>query len=76
MGDLLMTASLEDGIMDIGMEVEYINALTNDGVTVEVGGRGGKGDGLLLRDALLPLLLRFLAVLADEVGTGVKKRLK
>lgn len=58
--------------MDIGIEVEYINALTRDGVAVEVG-RGGKGEGLRLLDALLPvLLLRFLALL----GSDVKKRLK
>ena len=73
-GDLVMTASLEDGMMDNGMEVEYINALTRDGVAVEVGVIAGKGDGLrLLDDALL---LPFLGLLADEVGAGVKKRLK
>lgn len=59
--------------MDIGVDVEYINALTKDGVAVDVGGRGGNGDGLRLLVTLLP---PFLAFLADEVGAGVKKKLK
>ena len=60
--------------MDKGIEVEYINALTRDGVAVVVEGRGGNGEGLrLLDDALL---LSCLEVLADSAGAGVKKRLK